>query len=257
MQQTGGAWSAPLDDVFIHFDYARAAAEGHPFEWFAGNGYSSGNTSLLYPFVLAAGYVAGFHGALLMKWAAIVAMTSTFMALLAARALVVRSLPGPTAMATSFLVPPVVLALGALGWSLWSGMEVAFLLGVWALGAAALFPGRRRAHERRAHRARMVARRDGRRARRDAARGCHDGRWVRRRCGARASSVRSRAIRYAPPSGRSGGPRARAPVGGQSRSDGRGERERRHRQARSQQPVPLRRREDRRLHPEPSLRHLP
>ena len=63
MMQTGGEWSAPLDDVFIHFDYARAAAEGHPFEWFAGNGYSSGNTSLLYPFVLAVGYLAGFHGA--------------------------------------------------------------------------------------------------------------------------------------------------------------------------------------------------
>ena len=26
MMQTGGEWSAPLDDVFIHFDYARATA---------------------------------------------------------------------------------------------------------------------------------------------------------------------------------------------------------------------------------------
>ncbi len=139
MAQTGGAWSAPLDDVFIHFDYARAAAEGHPFEWFSGNGYSSGNTSLLYPFVLAVGYLVGFHGALLMKWAAIVAMTSTFMALLVARGLVVRSIPKPIARATSFLLPPMLLALGALDWSLWSGMEVAFLLGVWAIGLAALF----------------------------------------------------------------------------------------------------------------------
>ena len=39
MKQTGGEWSAPLDDVFIHFDYARATAHGHPFEWVAGNGY--------------------------------------------------------------------------------------------------------------------------------------------------------------------------------------------------------------------------
>src|SRR5207237_7543832 len=30
-------------------------------------------------------------------------------------------------------------ALGALDWSLWSGMEVAFLLGVWALALAAYF----------------------------------------------------------------------------------------------------------------------
>ena len=53
LKQTGGEWSAPLDDVFIHFDYARATALGHPFEWTVGNGYSSGNTSLTYPFVLA------------------------------------------------------------------------------------------------------------------------------------------------------------------------------------------------------------
>ena len=46
LQQTGGEWSAPLDDVFIHFDYAREAALGRPFHWSAGNGYSSGNTSI-------------------------------------------------------------------------------------------------------------------------------------------------------------------------------------------------------------------
>ena len=64
--QTGGEWSAPLDDVFIHFDYARATARGYPFQWSAGNGYSSGNTSLLYPFVLATGYLVGFRGAAIM-----------------------------------------------------------------------------------------------------------------------------------------------------------------------------------------------
>ncbi len=146
MMQTGGEWSAPLDDVFIHFDYARAAAEGHPFEWFAGNGYSSGNTSLLYPFVLAAGYVVGFRGELLMKWAAIVAMTSTFIVLWLARDFVLRSLaphklerPKDVARITSYLIPPMFLALGALDWSLWSGMEVAFFLGVWAITLAAFF----------------------------------------------------------------------------------------------------------------------
>ena len=72
--QTGGEWSAPLDDVFIHFDYARATARGHPFQWSVGNGYSSGNTSLLYPFVLAAGYWVGFRGTSLMVWAGIVAL---------------------------------------------------------------------------------------------------------------------------------------------------------------------------------------
>ena len=64
----GGPWSAPLDDVFIHFDFARSTAHGRPFEWVAGNGYSSGGTSLLYPFVLAIGYRLGFHGLQLMEW---------------------------------------------------------------------------------------------------------------------------------------------------------------------------------------------
>src|SRR3954462_6935314 len=76
--QTGGEWSAPLDDVFIHFDNARATARGYPFEWSVGNGYSSGNTSLLYPFVLAAGYKVGFRGASLMIWAGIVACVSIY-----------------------------------------------------------------------------------------------------------------------------------------------------------------------------------
>ena len=139
MMQTGGEWSAPLDDVFIHFDYARAAAEGHPFEWFSGNGYSSGNTSLLYPFVLAFGWLLGFRDQFLMKWAAIVAMTCTFGALWVARGFVIRALPERSARLTSFLIPPMFLALGALDWSLWSGMEVAFLIGIWALALAAYF----------------------------------------------------------------------------------------------------------------------
>jgi hypothetical protein len=76
LQQTGGEWSAPLDDVFIHFDYARATARGYPFQWTEGNGYSSGGTSLLYPLVLALGYWVGFRGPELMVWAAVVAAMS-------------------------------------------------------------------------------------------------------------------------------------------------------------------------------------
>ena len=61
LKQTGGEWSAPLDDVFIHFDYARATALGSSVRVGVGNGYSSGNTSLTYPFVLALGWLVGFH----------------------------------------------------------------------------------------------------------------------------------------------------------------------------------------------------
>ncbi len=137
LRQTGGDWSAPLDDVFIHFDYARSTALGHPFEWTVGNGYSSGNTSLTYPFVLAMGFGAGFRGRSLMMWAAIVAACSVFGVLLATRRLFLFSYETPGVpgwnRAVSYVLPPAFLAVGALDWSLWSGMEVAFFLGVWAL----------------------------------------------------------------------------------------------------------------------------
>ncbi|WP_232379357.1 hypothetical protein [Polyangium fumosum] len=126
--QTRGGWSAPLDDVFIHFDYARAAARGFPFQWSEGNGFSSGNTSLLYPFTLSLGYLLGFRSLDLMAWAALIAcISTTFFLVVAGRAC------EPLGRAAKYLLPPAVLSLGALDWSLFSGMENAFHLGVWAL----------------------------------------------------------------------------------------------------------------------------
>jgi hypothetical protein len=121
-------WSAPLDDVFIHFDFARAAARGMPFEWIDGNGYSSGGTSLLYPLVLALGLVVGFRGLNLMQFAAIVAATSVFALLWGLRS-AFSSLP----RWVSYVVPFGLLSVGALDWSLFSGMEVAFLLAMWVM----------------------------------------------------------------------------------------------------------------------------
>jgi len=123
-----GPWSAPLDDVFIHFDYARATARGFPFQWSEGNGFSSGNTSLLYPFALALGYLFGFRGLSIMAWAAFVAVASVALFFLA-----IGRATRPLGRAAKYIVPPAVLSLGALDWSLWSGMENAFHLGVWAL----------------------------------------------------------------------------------------------------------------------------
>lgn len=137
LKQTGGEWSAPLDDVFIHFDYARATALGHPFEWTVGNGYSSGNTSLTYPFVLALGWLVGFTGRDLMKWAAILAAVSAFGTILAARRLFVEGPRDDWGRLSSYLLPPMFLGVGALTWSLWSGMEVAFFLATWAIALVA------------------------------------------------------------------------------------------------------------------------
>ncbi len=131
LEQTGGHWSAPLDDVFIHFDYARAVAYGYPFQWSPGNGFSTGNTSLTYPFILALGYRLGAQGTSLLVWADTVAATCILGLLWTTR----RWFQDLGALAP-FSAPVALFSVGALGWSLWSGMEVAWFLGVWALAAA-------------------------------------------------------------------------------------------------------------------------
>ena len=64
--------------------------------------------------------------------AAIVACVGTFGLLLGARRLT-RELP----RAASYLLPFGLLSVGALNWSLFSGMEVALFLGLWALAYVA------------------------------------------------------------------------------------------------------------------------
>jgi hypothetical protein len=126
-----GFFPAPLDDVYIHFDFARSLASGHPFEWIPGQGYSSGETAPLYAFLLAVGYLIGFRGALLGVWAAVLAIAGA--AKLVAS---VRTLAHPCPAWLAWLVALFPLAIGLVGWSLWSGMEIATLAG--ALGGALL-----------------------------------------------------------------------------------------------------------------------
>ena len=50
---------APLDDAYIHFQYARQIRLGAPWQYNIGDPHSTGATSLLYPFILAAGLIVG------------------------------------------------------------------------------------------------------------------------------------------------------------------------------------------------------
>jgi hypothetical protein len=119
---SGGDWPAPLDDVYIHYDFARSWATGHPFEWIAGQGYSSGETSPAYACVLAAGYAVGFRGAALGVWAACVACASLVFMMRAIRRLVCT---GRRDAWVAVLAAPMLLACGTLDFAWWSGMEVA------------------------------------------------------------------------------------------------------------------------------------
>jgi len=120
LAKTGGLWPAPLDDVYIHFGFARSAALGRPFQWIPGNGFSSGGTSLTYPLLLAPGYWLGFRGANMGIFAALLACACLFDLCRSARALALGS---PRWVA--WIAPPLLLAVPLLDWSLFSGMETA------------------------------------------------------------------------------------------------------------------------------------
>src|SRR3954453_8295940 len=76
LRRAGGHLPIPLDDVYIHFGFARSAALGHPFAWIPENGYSSGGTSLTYPLALAPGWLVGLRGERLAIFAALLACAS-------------------------------------------------------------------------------------------------------------------------------------------------------------------------------------
>lgn len=128
-----GWFPAPLDDVYIHFDFARALASGHPFEWIPGQGYSSGETSPLYAVVLAAGWLLGFHGRALGVWAALIAIASVATLVSTLRGLV---RPVPTWLA--WMLAALPLSIAVADWALFSGMEVALFVAALARALHAL-----------------------------------------------------------------------------------------------------------------------
>jgi hypothetical protein len=123
--------AVPLDDAFIHFQFARRFAEGHPFTFTDGGGSSSGATSFAWPLMLAPFHALGLRE-LSIVWAAWL-LGALFHA--------------ATAVETARLATPLVgrgpgLAAGAMcalfagfAWFAWSGMEtIAF---AWILVRAA------------------------------------------------------------------------------------------------------------------------
>ncbi len=117
-ERTGFVFPAPLDDVYIHFDYARALAQGSPFAWLSGQGYSSGETAPLYAWLLSLGWLVGFRGGALGWFAGAVAVVSVYSGLRAA-ARILRDLCPPAR-----LVGLLLLASASVTpWLLFSGME--------------------------------------------------------------------------------------------------------------------------------------
>lgn len=123
-RHTRGFFPTPLDDVYIHFDFARSLARGHGMQWVEGNGYSSGETSPLYAVLLALGWLVGFRDRWLGVWAAIVAVVAVSSFVQSLASLIGAKAP-PRARWLNYGFAFLPLSVGLLDWSLFSGMEVA------------------------------------------------------------------------------------------------------------------------------------
>jgi len=115
----------PLDDVYIHFQYAKQLAQGQPNVYNPGEPPTSGATSFLYPFVLAFGWRIGFQGLWLGLWAMLVGTIALFAAMWAVLRLgEAAKVPRWLALGTALLFG----ITGSINWHFISGMETGLMI---------------------------------------------------------------------------------------------------------------------------------
>jgi hypothetical protein len=120
LKRTGGEPAVPLDDAFIHFQYARSFVEGAPLRYTQGAEPTAGATSLLWPASLSPFMAAGIAdvSVIWVTWA------FGFLAL-ALLALETRQLAaGLTTPESASCAGLMVLAFAGYTWFAASGMEV-------------------------------------------------------------------------------------------------------------------------------------
>lgn len=117
--ERAGHPALPLDDSFIHLQYARRLAEGGFFSYVAGEGYTTGATSLLWPMLLAPFHLLGFHE-LSLVWAAWLWGTLAHAALAVEVMRLSQRLAGRDVAIGALAMS---LGFGGFAWFAWSGME--------------------------------------------------------------------------------------------------------------------------------------
>jgi hypothetical protein len=112
----------PLDDTYIHFQYARALADGHFMQYNPGHPPTSGATSFAYPALLALGYKLGFTAERLSWWALSIGVLCWFGSAWLTYLITRRDELSRTHwIALGFAA--LFALTGSLGWAFMSGME--------------------------------------------------------------------------------------------------------------------------------------
>lgn len=127
LASTGRQLAVPLDDAFIHFQYASAFRTGHFFSYTAGASPASGSSSLLWPLLLALLQSVGFTG----QSTIVAAWGLGWVALALSAYETARLAEGFGSRVAAASAGLLQLTFAANAWFASSGMEV--LLLAWAL----------------------------------------------------------------------------------------------------------------------------
>ena len=125
-----GRPAVPLDDVFIHFQYARRLAGGEAFRY-TGDAVSTGMTSLVWPALLAPFWMLGARG-LSLVWVAWAFGTIAHAGVAVETARLAQRLTDRTG---ALLAGAACLVFGPFVWFAWSGMETMALTWILVAGA--------------------------------------------------------------------------------------------------------------------------
>lgn len=129
-----GEFVAPLDDVYIHLQYARQIGEGFFLQYNTGDPISTGASSLLYVLILGAAYDAGFQGDSFLPFAVGFGVFCLTVTVMCVYSLGKRLIGGQVGLWAALLVA----TSGPLLWGSTSGMEVG-LVALLITGSALAF----------------------------------------------------------------------------------------------------------------------
>lgn len=128
---SGGRLAPPLDDTFIHMQYARQLAAGHPFEYNTGDPPSSGDSAFIYPFMLAPAYLLGLDGMRPLLYADLLNLVAHLSAVVMLYKLGFLLGGRPVALLAAWFL----LLDGGLNWAFVTGMET----GIYTAALVAFF----------------------------------------------------------------------------------------------------------------------